>query len=180
MMVLPREALVDLLACWIALLLVAAIGWIDDHRGLAARWRLFAHALAALIVLGTTMLDFAARAGDASARMPDRLTRLPSSGCSPSSCSGRSICTISWMASMACSACQAIFVFLVLAALMVGWRRRHAGTWCALAAAVAGFLPFNFPRARMFMGDVGSGAIGLSLEYRAAPTRFRARFFLLD
>ena len=29
------------------------------------------------------------------------------------------------------------------------------------AAATLGFLPFNFPRARIFMGDVGSGALGL-------------------
>jgi Glycosyl transferase family 4 len=29
------------------------------------------------------------------------------------------------------------------------------------AAAAAGFLPFNFPRARIFMGDVGSGVLGL-------------------
>jgi len=29
-----------------------------------------------------------------------------------------------------------------------------------LAAATLGFLPFNFPRARVFMGDVGSGALG--------------------
>jgi UDP-N-acetylmuramyl pentapeptide phosphotransferase/UDP-N-acetylglucosamine-1-phosphate transferase len=29
------------------------------------------------------------------------------------------------------------------------------------AAATAGFLPFNFPRAKIFMGDVGSGVLGL-------------------
>jgi hypothetical protein len=29
------------------------------------------------------------------------------------------------------------------------------------AAAAAGFLPLNFPRARIFMGDVGSGVLGL-------------------
>ncbi|RZA28207.1 MAG: lipopolysaccharide biosynthesis protein, partial [Proteobacteria bacterium] len=28
------------------------------------------------------------------------------------------------------------------------------------AAATCGFLPFNFPRARIFLGDVGSGALG--------------------
>jgi UDP-N-acetylmuramyl pentapeptide phosphotransferase/UDP-N-acetylglucosamine-1-phosphate transferase len=57
---------------------------------------------------------------------------------------------------------QAIFVFLTLAALAhsVG---AVADAWhlCALAATVAAFLPFNFPRARVFMGDVGSGAVGL-------------------
>src|SRR5690606_16503734 len=38
------------------------------------------------------------------------------------------------------------------------------GAWSVLAAALAaaalGFLPYNLPRARIFMGDVGSGAIG--------------------
>ena len=33
----------------------------------------------------------------------------------------------------------------------------------ALAGACAGFLPHNFPRARMFMGDVGSATIGFTL-----------------
>ncbi len=33
----------------------------------------------------------------------------------------------------------------------------------ALAGACMGFLPHNFPRARMFMGDVGSTAIGFTL-----------------
>ena len=33
----------------------------------------------------------------------------------------------------------------------------------ALAAAIAGFLPYNFPRARIFMGDVGSQFCGFVL-----------------
>src|SRR5690606_29064486 len=33
----------------------------------------------------------------------------------------------------------------------------------ALAAACLGFLPFNFPRARIFLGDVGSGVLGFAL-----------------
>jgi len=41
----------------------------------------------------------------------------------------------------------------------------------ALAAGVAGFLPFNYPRARIFMGDVGSQFCGLlvgAIAVRAA------------
>ena len=38
----------------------------------------------------------------------------------------------------------------------------------ALAAACAGFLPFNLPRARIFLGDVGSGALGYLLATLAA------------
>jgi UDP-N-acetylmuramyl pentapeptide phosphotransferase/UDP-N-acetylglucosamine-1-phosphate transferase len=33
----------------------------------------------------------------------------------------------------------------------------------ALAAGIIGFLPYNFPRARIFLGDVGSGALGYAL-----------------
>jgi UDP-N-acetylmuramyl pentapeptide phosphotransferase/UDP-N-acetylglucosamine-1-phosphate transferase len=41
------------------------------------------------------------------------------------------------------------------------------GSWgwlaLALAAACLGFLPLNFPKARIFLGDVGSGALGFTL-----------------
>jgi UDP-N-acetylmuramyl pentapeptide phosphotransferase/UDP-N-acetylglucosamine-1-phosphate transferase len=41
------------------------------------------------------------------------------------------------------------------------------GPWMLVAlglcAACIGFLPFNFPRARIFLGDVGSGALGFAL-----------------
>ncbi|HEX7966534.1 MAG TPA: glycosyltransferase family 4 protein [Gammaproteobacteria bacterium] len=36
-----------------------------------------------------------------------------------------------------------------------------AGVALLAAAAAGGFLPFNFPPARLFMGDVGSGSLGL-------------------
>jgi len=46
----------------------------------------------------------------------------------------------------------------------VGWTRGESSAWVlvavALAAACAGFLPWNFPRARVFMGDVGSILLG--------------------
>ena len=38
-----------------------------------------------------------------------------------------------------------------------------------LAAGIVGFLPFNFPRARVFMGDVGSQLCGLVIAVAAAP-----------
>jgi UDP-GlcNAc:undecaprenyl-phosphate GlcNAc-1-phosphate transferase len=49
-----------------------------------------------------------------------------------------------------------------------------------LATGLAGFLPFNFPRARIFMGDVGSQFCGFMLalfgiaaaRYEAAPLSF--------
>jgi UDP-N-acetylmuramyl pentapeptide phosphotransferase/UDP-N-acetylglucosamine-1-phosphate transferase len=37
-----------------------------------------------------------------------------------------------------------------------------------LLAACAGFLPMNFPRARIFLGDVGSGTLGYALAVQAS------------
>jgi UDP-GlcNAc:undecaprenyl-phosphate GlcNAc-1-phosphate transferase len=55
----------------------------------------------------------------------------------------------------------------------------HAHGWftylaaALLAAGIAGFLPFNFPRARIFMGDVGSQFCGFVLAMLAvASSRF--------
>jgi UDP-N-acetylmuramyl pentapeptide phosphotransferase/UDP-N-acetylglucosamine-1-phosphate transferase len=57
---------------------------------------------------------------------------------------------------------QALFVFAALGALCA-YAGAEADAWhlAALGAAVAAFIPFNFPRPRVFMGDVGSGALGL-------------------
>jgi len=57
----------------------------------------------------------------------------------------------------------------------------HGGDWhvsFVTAAAILGFLPFNFPRARLFMGDSGSLVIGYFIAYTlvmlliASPTLF--------
>lgn len=54
---------------------------------------------------------------------------------------------------------------LVVAILGAGdsVHRSDALVLSALAGAALGFLPFNFPRGSIFMGDVGSGAIGFLL-----------------
>jgi UDP-GlcNAc:undecaprenyl-phosphate/decaprenyl-phosphate GlcNAc-1-phosphate transferase len=57
-------------------------------------------------------------------------------------------------------------VFLaVIAATHGGWFAYFA--CLLLAAGLAGFLPFNFPRARIFMGDVGSQFCGFMLAVLA-------------
>jgi len=59
-------------------------------------------------------------------------------------------------------------VTLVASGFLAGIAASHGG-WFAyftallLASGVAGFLPFNFPRARIFMGDVGSQFCGFML-----------------
>jgi len=71
------------------------------------------------------------------------------------------------------AAVQAIIGGTALAALL--WRSGDSAgamTAMALAGACAGFLPWNFPVGRIFMGDVGSGPIGFLfsiLILRASP-----------
>lgn len=50
-------------------------------------------------------------------------------------------------------------------ALLAGLPREHHGVILAvaIAGAAAGFLPHNFPRAKVFMGDVASASLGFSL-----------------
>ena len=59
---------------------------------------------------------------------------------------------------------EAIVAALALAILSLQIRDLSAAIVAgALAGAAAGFLPWNFPKASIFMGDVGSGAIGFLL-----------------
>ena len=63
-------------------------------------------------------------------------------------------------------------VALIAACFLAGIAAAHGG-WFAyfasllLAAGLVGFLPFNFPRARIFMGDVGSQFCGFTLAILA-------------
>ena len=59
-------------------------------------------------------------------------------------------------------ACAAL---AVIAASLGGWFVYFASL--LLAAGLLGFLPFNFPRARIFMGDVGSQFCGFVLAVLA-------------
>jgi UDP-GlcNAc:undecaprenyl-phosphate/decaprenyl-phosphate GlcNAc-1-phosphate transferase len=61
----------------------------------------------------------------------------------------------------------------LIACLFLAFIAEQSGGWFAYAAAgllacgLAGFLPFNFPRARIFMGDVGSQFCGFVLAMLA-------------
>jgi UDP-N-acetylmuramyl pentapeptide phosphotransferase/UDP-N-acetylglucosamine-1-phosphate transferase len=73
-------------------------------------------------------------------------------------------------------ASQAIFVLSVLGWLCGHDQRNPHGMEIGLfAAATLGFLPFNFPRARIFMGDVGSGTLGLVI-FVAAMWQFASPY----
>lgn len=129
------------------LLLVAGIGWLDDHRPLPAWPRLLVHAAAAITLAAGLWLGGAA------------------SGIALMAAVLALILTNVWnfidgIDGLAAS--QAALVALGCALLAAPGGSGWWLSW-ALLAACLGFLPFNFPIARIFMGDVGSGALGYLL-----------------
>ena len=139
------QQIVLLAAFVIGLVLVAGIGLLDDHRPLSPWLRLAVHAMAAAVFA----LGAAGVYGDPSTALVAFVVVM--------------VLTNVWNfmdGINGIAASQAVLVSAGLAAVVAGpW------TWLALAlvAACVGFLPFNFPRARIFLGDVGSGALGYAL-----------------
>lgn len=63
------------------------------------------------------------------------------------------------------AASEAAFIFCAAAALTIGVHGLNDATVCAIMIAFAclGFLVWNWPPAKIFMGDVGSGYLGYAL-----------------
>lgn len=140
-------------------LIIAALGFLDDHGHVAARWRLLGHFIAAvwaLIWLG---------------------------GLPPVAMFG-SVLDIGWLGHVLAvfylvwllnlynfmdgidgiASVEAVCVCLS-AALIYALSGFYELIWLPLllVAAVLGFLFWNFPPARIFMGDAGSGFLGIIL-----------------
>jgi len=125
------------------LLPVAGVGWWDDHRPLPITVRLGAHAGAALALAWCLHVQ--------GAGLPAVMAALVLVPCLVNAWN-----FMDGIDGLAAS--QALICAIGLACLLA------AGPWqllcVALAAACLGFLPFNLPPARIFLGDVGSGALG--------------------
>ena len=146
-----------------ALVVVALAGWIDDHGGLRALYRFSAHCVAAGLLLGAMLKPISSV-----------ILMLATPGWwmlifAIALVIGL-LLAIVWSINLhnfmdgidGLLATQSIFVLLALGTLGLVFGSGPA--WLSslvAAAAVVGFLPFNFPKARTFMGDVGSGALGL-------------------
>ncbi|MBJ6977910.1 glycosyl transferase [Luteimonas sp. MC1895] len=142
------------LAAAAASLLVAAAGYVDDHRPLSPWWRLAAHvgagillAAGVLAVHGAPWLALAA------------IAAVP-------------VLVNVWnfmdgidgiAASQAALAALGLAGLATLSPHAAGGLAPAVAPALVLAAACIGFLPFNFPRARIFLGDVGSGTLGVAL-----------------
>ena len=142
--------------------LVGLVGWIDDHGGLAARWRFAAHCVAALVLVGAATFQIASMfLGELAPALP--ATQLAMAAVIASVGIVWSINLHNFMDGIdGLLASQAMFVFAVLAFLSASADAADLERAALIGlAAAAGFAPFNFPRARIFLGDVGSGVLGL-------------------
>jgi UDP-N-acetylmuramyl pentapeptide phosphotransferase/UDP-N-acetylglucosamine-1-phosphate transferase len=135
---------------------IALVGWLDDHGGLSAFKRFAMHCVAAAWVFGAPLLLAIGQDDESGTVGLAAITAIVVT------------LAIVWSINLhnfmdginGLLTLQAIFVFCVLAGLLAWHGSTGSTPLLVCAAACAGFLPFNFPRARVFMGDVGSGVLG--------------------
>lgn len=149
----------SLLALLPAGALVAVIGFLDDHQHIPARWRLLGHFVAALWLLCWL-------GGVPALPVPWGTLELGLMG------DFLGLVFLVWLLNLynfmdgidGIAGLEAISVCLggALCSWLVGAPQL---VWLPLilGMAVAGFLVWNFPPARIFMGDAGSGFLGLIL-----------------
>src|SRR5207253_4103825 len=140
-------------------LLVAVIGFADDHGHIAAKWRLLGHFIAA----GWALFWLN---GLAPISLFGVLVDLSVIG------NILALIYLVWMLNLynfmdgidGLASAEAISVCLGIC--LVYWLGGNTNLMWApliLAGAVAGFLCWNFPPAKIFMGDAGSGFLGIVL-----------------
>jgi len=138
-------------------MLVATLGFIDDRGHVLARWRFLGHTAAAAWALSWM------------GPLPPVpiLGRIFDLGAATAMLSALyliwSINLFNFMDGIdGIASLEAIFV--AAAGALIWWLIQPSGDWpvaMLFAACVAGFLFWNFPPARIFMGDAGSGFLGL-------------------
>jgi UDP-N-acetylmuramyl pentapeptide phosphotransferase/UDP-N-acetylglucosamine-1-phosphate transferase len=148
-----------LLAILVATLALGWISWRDDRRGVPAIWRLVTHVSAACLVVWALA------------------PRLPGLDPDPEMLplaivSMVLVSLITWSINLhnfmdgidGLLAWQALFIAGFLVTLpAAGMDPVLLVPAVVTASACLGFLPFNFPKARIFMGDIGSTVLGLTL-----------------
>jgi len=139
--------------------MVALVGWFDDQGHIAASRRLLVHFTAA--VWGLVWLG-----GMPSLVFAGQTVSLGWLG------HGVAVLYLVWLLNLynfmdgidGIAGIEAITV--CCSGIMLYWFAGVSASWeipLLLVAAVLGFLCWNFPRARIFMGDAGSGFVGLML-----------------
>lgn len=145
---------------WVAALGIALVGFIDDHISLKPRTRLIVQSMAAALVVSAV----------------DGLPELTFFGWQ---------LDLAWLGyllawlgviwfinlynfmdgidGLAAGEAVVICLFMAFFHYLVGGEWSSAGLALLLGASAAGFLCWNFPPAKIFMGDGGSGFLGLML-----------------
>ena len=147
-------------------LAVAIIGFCDDHAHVPARWRFLIHALASISIL---MLI----GGLPLCLLPFPLDRLLHRELVDLHWFGYPLGVIFlvWCLNLfnfmdgtdGIAASESLFVSSALAGYAYYLDQTLFYLCISLAAASLGFLAWNWPKAKIFMGDVGSGFLGLML-----------------
>ncbi|OGT80569.1 MAG: hypothetical protein A3H91_16985 [Gammaproteobacteria bacterium RIFCSPLOWO2_02_FULL_61_13] len=138
--------------------IVAVFGWLDDRHGLPARYRAAGYLIAA--ALGVWLSGGLPRVAVGASALELGWAGIPVA-----------VLAIAWLTNLynfmdgadGIAAVQGISAGAFGAVLFGMGGQWGAATLCLiLVAACAGFLIFNWPPARLFMGDVGSCLLGYS------------------
>ena len=138
-----------------ATLILAGLGFWDDHRSLSPQLRLAVQALVCSCLVIGLMLVLAPLPTVSSTLLWGLVTIILAMGI---------INAFNFMdGSHGMAVTQALFVSLVVGGLLTLDGEPMAWIALVLASCMLGFLPFNFPQPRVFMGDVGSMGMGTAL-----------------
>lgn len=147
-------------------LLVAGIGFCDDHAHVPARWRFLVHLFSALLALFFL-------AGFPKLLLPVPLNWIMNARIIDLGWFGYLLGTLAlvWFLNLfnfmdgtdGIAASEAVFVSGALAGYLYYLDQTSFCIAISVMSASLGFLIWNWPRAKIFMGDVGSGFLGLLL-----------------
>jgi Fuc2NAc and GlcNAc transferase len=149
-----------------ATLLVAVIGFCDDHAPVPARWRFLTHLVTAIVIVwllgGFPLLLMTSPIDGVLRRFFIDLTWVGYP---------LAVVLLVWFLNLfnfmdgtdGIAASESLFMSLALAGYSYYLDQSLFNLNIGLAAASLGFLVWNWPKAKIFMGDVGSGFLGLLL-----------------
>jgi Fuc2NAc and GlcNAc transferase len=134
-----------------AILLVAGVGWLDDRRSLSVPTRLVAHVVAGLLMIPVAL--------HLRTSVPAVLAAVLTAGLTVVSINVLNF--VDGIDGLITSQ-VAIFATSLLLHAPTAVVGMHSSI---LLGAAAGFLVWNWPPARIFLGDVGSGALGAACAF---------------